>query len=199
MAGLISYTVRRPTDRSISAIFQFFRKRRYLKRISALHGSLGIMHDYGERHSIAVQWEANRLVSIGPDIFDREQFMAPGAAGAWRSMVAAAASDDIELQVVSAFRSFDYQEGIIRRKLEQGQDIGDILRVSAPPGFSEHHTGRALDLTTPGYAVLEEEFENSPAFGWLSESASRFGFCLSFPRGNPHRVAYEPWHWAWRN
>ena len=146
-----------------------------------------------------MQWEANRLVSIGHDIFEREQFLAPGAAGAWRSMAAAADSDNVELQVVSAFRSFDYQEEIIRRKLEQGQDIADILRVSAAPGFSEHHTGRALDLTTPGFAVLEEEFENSPAFAWLDESASRFGFYLSFPRDNPHRVAYEPWHWAWRD
>ncbi|MBT8048647.1 MAG: D-alanyl-D-alanine carboxypeptidase family protein [Gammaproteobacteria bacterium] len=142
--------------------------------------------------------EASRLVSIGPDVFQREQFLAPGAAKAWRSMADSAVSDKVELQVVSAFRSFDYQEGIIRRKLEKGQAIGDILQVSAAPGYSEHHTGRAVDITTPGFAVLEEEFETSDAFAWLTAHAKQFGFRMSFPRGNPHGVAYEPWHWAWR-
>jgi D-alanyl-D-alanine carboxypeptidase len=99
---------------------------------------------------------------------------------------------------VSAFRSVHYQKEIIRRKLEKGQSVADILRVSAAPGYSEHHTGHALDLTTPGTAVLEEEFEESEAFGWLTAHAGEFGFHMSFPRGNPHGVAYEPWHWAWR-
>ena len=112
-------------------------------------------------------------------------------------MSEAAARDGVELQVVSAYRSVDYQAGIIRRKLENGQGIDEILRVSAAPGFSEHHTGRALDLTTPGCAVLEEDFEHSAAFTWLAAHAGEFGFTLSFPRGNPHRVAFEPWHWAW--
>lgn len=74
-----------------------------------------------------------------------------------------------------------------------------ILEVSAAPGFSEHHTGRALDLTTPGGPVLEEPFEHTDAFAWLSESAGSFGFHLSYPRGNSHGIAYEPWHWAWKD
>ena len=112
-------------------------------------------------------------------------------------MRAAATADAVQLQLVSAFRSADYQLGILKRKLEHGHSIEEILRVSAAPGYSEHHSGRAVDLTTPGYSALEEEFEQSPAFGWLSTHAKRFGFTLSFPRGNPHRIAYEPWHWCW--
>ena len=54
-----------------------------------------------------------------------------------------------------------------------------------------------MDVTTPGCAVLEETFEDSEAFAWLQQNAGRYGFRLSFPRGNPHGVAYEPWHWAW--
>jgi len=143
--------------------------------------------------------EASDLVSIGMDIYQREQHMVPAAAKAWRLMVESAAGDQVVLQAVSAFRSLDYQAGIIRRKLESGQDIREILRVSAAPGYSEHHTGRAIDVTTPGSAVLEEAFEQSDAFAWLSENASRFGFSLSFPRENPYGVIYEPWHWAWRD
>jgi len=113
-------------------------------------------------------------------------------------MAAAAADDGVTLQVVSAFRSVAYQEEILRGKLGKGQRIEDILRVSAAPGYSEHHSGRAVDVTTPGYPVLEEIFEESEAFAWLARRAGAFGFHLSFPRGNPHGVAYEPWHWAWR-
>jgi LAS superfamily LD-carboxypeptidase LdcB len=96
------------------------------------------------------------------------------------------------------YRSVDYQEKILRKKLDKGQAIDDILQVSAAPGFSEHHSGRAVDVTTPGYPVLEEVFEDSEAFTWLSEHAGTFGFRLSYPRDNRHGVAYEPWHWAWR-
>lgn len=112
-------------------------------------------------------------------------------------MVAAAAGDEIQLQLVSAYRSVDYQEGILRKKLEKGQAIDEILRISAAPGFSEHHSGRAVDVTTPGFPALEEAFEESEAFAWLIRHAGEFSFRLSYPRGNPHGVAYEPWHWAW--
>jgi len=182
----------------VTVIFFFLRKRRYLKRIAVLHDSLGIPGDYASARLIPVQMEAGELVAIGPDIYQREQRLAPKAAPAWQAMKDAAANQGVELQMVSAYRSVDYQEGILRRKLEKGQVIEEILRVSAAPGYSEHHSGRAVDITTPGYAVLEEEFEGSEAFSWLTESAGGFGFQMSFPRGNPYGVAYEPWHWAWQ-
>jgi D-alanyl-D-alanine carboxypeptidase len=146
-----------------------------------------------------LQPEARRLVSAGPDIYQREQRLLAPAAAAWQQMVIAAAGDQIQLQLVSAYRSVAYQEGILRRKLEKGQAIDEILCVSAAPGFSEHHSGRAVDVTTPGFPALEEAFEESEAFAWLIAHAGEFGFRLSYPRGNPHGVAYEPWHWAWWN
>ena len=199
MPHCFCYCFQRNEARSSIVIFNYFRKRRYLKRIDALHESLGIPMDYARVRNLPLCPEANDLCSIGADIFEREQRMIPQAAIAWRSMRTSAARDHIELQVVSAFRSVEYQEGILRRKLEKGQDISEILMVSAAPGFSEHHTGCALDLTTPGCAVLEEDFEQSNAFEWLMENAGRFDFSLSFPRDNPHGVAFEPWHWAWKD
>jgi len=73
-----------------------------------------------------------------------------------------------------------------------------IFCASAPPGYSEHHSGRALDVTTPGATPLQEEFEGTPAFAWLSKNAASFGFALSYPRGNRHGFMYEPWHWCYR-
>ena len=159
--------------------------------------ALGISDDYGQCHALRRVREPTRLVRIGTDIHGREQRLARPAAAAWRRMQHAAMSDGIELQLVSAYRSVDYQCGIVERKLARGQSLDEILAVSAAPGYSEHHSGRALDLTTPGYAALEEQFEESPAFAWLTEHAARYRFALSYPRGNRHAIAYEPWHWCW--
>jgi D-alanyl-D-alanine carboxypeptidase len=159
--------------------------------------ALGVPADYARARRLAPVREPRDLVCVGHDIHDRLQWLAPRAARAFARMRESAAADDVELQLVSSYRSADYQLGILRRKLERGQSITEILRVSAAPGYSEHHSGRAVDLTTPGFAALEEEFEHSAAFAWLAANAARFGFALSYPRDNPHDIAYEPWHWCW--
>jgi len=46
-----------------------------------------------------------------------------------------------------------------------------------------------------GFPPLEEEFEKSVAFQWLSVNAKDFGFRLSYPKENRFGIAYEPWHW----
>jgi D-alanyl-D-alanine carboxypeptidase len=160
--------------------------------------ALGVPRDYGACRKLRVVREPSALASIGEDIHGRTQWLAPRAARAWMRMREAATGDGIELQVVSAFRSASYQLVIIERKLERGQSMDEILRVSAAPGYSEHHSGRVVDITCPGYAALEEEFEHSPAFAWLQKEAARFGFRLSYPRDNIHGIAYEPWHWCWQ-
>jgi D-alanyl-D-alanine carboxypeptidase len=142
--------------------------------------------------------EAEDLVSIGKDIEDREQWMAPQAAAAWRAMQSAAATDGVELLVVSAFRSVAHQTSIIERKIARGLGFDAILVASAPPGFSEHHTGRAIDIGTSGSRPLEEDFAGTAAYEWLTRNAGRFGFSLSYPRGNRYGFLFEPWHWCHR-
>jgi len=173
------------------------RQTRYGRKIMDMHQSLGIPRNYGQLHRLPLQVECNRLASIGPDIYGREQKLHPRAARAWRKLHGTALDSGIEVQPVSAWRSVDYQHGLLQRKLDKGLEMEEILRVSAAPGFSEHHTGRAIDITTPGFAVLEEEFEGSKAFAWMKKHASEFGFRLSFPRRNRHKLSYEPWHWCY--
>ncbi|MGH8191630.1 MAG: M15 family metallopeptidase [Rhodanobacteraceae bacterium] len=160
--------------------------------------ALGVPRDYGHQRDLQPQREPSRLVAIGRNVHDRVQWLQPHAARALARMREAAIGDGIELEVVSAFRSIEYQLGILEAKLARGQSIDEILRVSAAPGYSEHHSGRCADLTTPGFAALEEIFEQSPAFAWLQDRAGSFGFGLSYPRDNRHGITYEPWHWCWR-
>lgn len=174
------------------------RQTAYGRKVLAMSRELGIPQNYGQKHRLMLQVEARRLNSIGADVYGRDQKLRPGAAKAWMNLQQAAAGLGISIQAVSAWRSVDYQRGLLKRKLDKGQTIDEILKVSAAPGFSEHHTGRAIDITTPGFAVLEEEFERSEAFTWMKKNASDFGFRLSFPRRNRHRLTYEPWHWCFQ-
>lgn len=142
--------------------------------------------------------EAGDLVDAGRDMFDRPQRMTPDTFKAWQAMQQAAASEGIELKLVSAYRSVEYQCEVIQRKLDSGRQIEEILRSNAIPGHSEHHTGCALDLHTGDDEPLTESFETTTAFAWLTEHAERFGFYLSFPRNNPAGIDYEPWHWCFK-
>ena len=165
-------------------------------QILAIHQGLNIARNYARTHQLEVAAEATELSSIGNDIYGREQYLTPGASNAWKALSQAAVADGESLLPVSAFRSFSYQESILRRKLNAGSPIGEVLKVSAAPGYSEHHSGCAVDISTPGSPTLEEEFENSSAFTWLTRNGGRFGFSMSYPRDNKHQLAYEPWHWT---
>jgi len=157
---------------------------------------LGLDADaYAARTGLAPQPEPSRLDLAGFDRYRRPLWLLADAGRAWTRMRAAALDDGIGLDAISGYRSHAYQMGIFRRKLERGLNISQILAVNAAPGFSEHHSGAALDIGTPGELPAEESFEQTPAFAWLCAHAGRFGFGLSYPRGNRHGIVYEPWHW----
>jgi D-alanyl-D-alanine carboxypeptidase len=157
---------------------------------------LGIPRAYGKQPFLPRYDEALELEDVEVNIVGRMQRLAPETASQWRSMKLAAHEQKIALLLVSGFRSVAYQTALIRSKLDAGQAIEAILEVNAAPGFSQHHTGRAVDIATPGSRPLTEEFEAAPAFAWLREHAARFGFRMPFGRGNPYGLAYEPWHWS---
>ena len=170
----------------------------YRQSIALLHSGFGIPDDYAEHRRLALCEEAQKLVSIGADSLGRDQRMTPQAAAAWQRMQADAEKAGVKLLVVSAYRSVEYQCALIQRKLDRGLKIADILKINAAPGYSEHHTGRAIDITCPDSQPLEVAFETTPAYVWLVKNAGRYGFKLSYPRDNPHGINYEPWHWAFQ-
>lgn len=161
-----------------------------------LHRELGIPADFASGRNLPYFAEAAELVDVGPNLLGRMQRLTPAAAEAWRRMAAAAAADGVTLLIVSGFRSHEYQAELIRAKLAKGEAIGEILKVNAPPGYSQHHSGTAVDVATPGHRPLTEEFEESEAFRWLGANAAKSGFSMTYPRDNAWGFVYEPWHWA---
>jgi D-alanyl-D-alanine carboxypeptidase len=171
----------------------------YRVRIEGLLASLQLPESLIARRALELQPEAEALVIAEIGDNGREHRLVPEAADAWRAMRAAARADGIELRIVSAFRGVDRQVEIVRDKLARGQTPEQVLEVSAPPGYSEHHTGRAVDVASGTAKPLEEVFEQTDAYRWLLERGGEFSFFLSYPRGNAAGYAFEPWHWCYRS
>ena len=136
---------------------------------------------------------ASKRVEIAPGLSLHRD-----AAAALLAMQRDAASSGVELVVLSAFRSHTLQKELFFDvKSDRNQSARERAMFSAPPGFSEHSTGFAIDLGD-GLAPatnLSPSFDQTPVYAWLLANAARHHFSLSFPRGNAQGVSYEPWHW----
>lgn len=165
-----------------------------LKRI---HDELGITDNHIRhcRLPACEQPPLDQLEVVDIHFDGRPFLLAKTAVITWRKMLVAAKSDGVELEPYSGFRSYLHQKELIARKLAQGRRLDSILTETAIPGFSEHHTGFAIDICTGGKYRLTEEFECTAAFEWLTRHANRFCFRLSYPRGNELGIIFEPWHW----
>ncbi|MFA5941271.1 MAG: M15 family metallopeptidase [Sinimarinibacterium sp.] len=169
----------------------------YRERIASALAALGLPLELPKQRRLSLFREAQRLAPVGLGTDGRDKLLTPVAARAWLAMHRHAAAEGVDLRLVSAFRSVDFQTALIRAKLDRGDALDAILRVNAPPGYSEHHSGRAVDIGTTDCPALDEAFEATAAFRWLQSRAESFGFRMSYPRNNPQGFLYEPWHWCY--
>ncbi len=107
-------------------------------------------------------------------------------------MIDDAQDDGVKLWVVSAYRSFREQASL---KGAYTTNYGSGANTfSADQGYSEHQLGTTIDFTTEGINGGLSGFETTKAYEWLTKNAHKYGFTLSYPKGNKYYV-YEPWHW----
>ena len=122
------------------------------------------------------------------------------AADKFLQMQADARRQGIILSAISGFRTVSEQEYLFFEiKAQRAQDASKRAEVSAPPGYSEHHTGYAIDIGDGNVPStnLSTSFEQTKAFKWLMQNAPRYSFELSFPKDNLQGISYEPWHWRY--
>jgi D-alanyl-D-alanine carboxypeptidase len=158
---------------------------------------------------LAMRTADGRLLGHFPYPEARESqlvFVSPGmklhqeAAQAYLAMEQAAAADGVSLSLLSAFRSVDDQKHLFFGvKAQRNQSSFERAKVSAPPGFSEHSTGFAIDIgdSQQPNSNLSQTFTQTRAYRWLQNNAARYQFTLSFPKNNPQGVSFEPWHWRY--
>jgi LAS superfamily LD-carboxypeptidase LdcB len=140
------------------------------------------------KHYAHKEVQKDLLVSVG-----NAQMLHIDAAKSFKEMKKAAQKEGITLVAISGFRSIQQQKYLFHDVAKQRkQTEEERAKVSAPPGFSQHHTGFGIDINS-----VEVSFEKTKAFAWLQQHAGEYQFSLSFPKKNTQGVSYEPWHWAW--
>jgi D-alanyl-D-alanine carboxypeptidase len=135
----------------------------------------------------------NELILFSPGIYVHREIYEN-----FKEMQFMAAQRGVSLQLLSGYRSIDLQRDIFyENKSIRNQTAVERSMVSAPPGYSEHSTGYAIDVGDGNYpdTHFEVEFEQTPAFKWMKRFAPKYHFVLSFPPNNKQGVNYEPWHW----
>ena len=124
-----------------------------------------------------------------------DQQLIPEAAAALVSLYAAARDADAGFKISTAYRSYNQQSGIFFSYVrEWGRSRAETY--AARPGFSEHQTGRAVDIYTTDKCRLKDCFKDTAAAAYVAEHAHEYGFIVRYPDGKIDITGYryEPWH-----
>lgn len=97
------------------------------------------------------------------------------------------------LSVVSAYRTFDYQENLYHDYLKK-DSMQAVDTYSARAGHSEHQTGYAIDICETDHE--SDKFEGTKESNWINNHAHEYGFIIRYQKGLSHLTGYryEPWH-----
>ncbi len=177
-----------------SLLFLFVKNTNYLKfsntlKLSKTENDLRVLGHFPYKEAAY-----ENLIEIQPNILVHK-----GMYKSLKEMQDDAEKDGIYLVFLSGFRSIKLQKQIFYSlKSIRNQIASERARVSAPPGYSEHSTGFAIDIgdAYEREADFEESFENTSAFKWLKNNAAKYHFRLSFDKDQTN-VDYEPWHWRY--
>jgi len=139
----------------------------------------------------------NSLVCLSDPVWVK-----PAAAKAFMEMVSCMVKDGCQPVIAkNGFRSFDQQVGMFRKYcIDKSWGVNKTLKRVALPGFSEHHTGFAIDIRLPraGNVGKQTRLSSSKSYKWLKEHARKFGFYETFGKNNVFGTVYEPWHWCFK-
>ena len=118
-----------------------------------------------------------------------------------RAMARAARQAGAGIAVRSAYRSYAYQVATFAFWVDQ-VGLEEARKVSARPGHSEHQLGTTIDVRSASSAKAPWDY---PDWGttkpgrWMKANAWRYGFLLSYPKGEASTscYSYEPWHFRY--
>ncbi|MBO4343111.1 MAG: M15 family metallopeptidase [Clostridia bacterium] len=94
--------------------------------------------------------------------------------------------------ITQGHRTYDEQKEMFDLKVSQ---YGEDQKVAQKPGFSEHHTGYAMDISTYENQIMGT-FTGENEYAFVHENAHKYGFILRYPeeKEDVTGISYEPWH-----
>ncbi|MDR2131882.1 MAG: M15 family metallopeptidase [Clostridiales Family XIII bacterium] len=123
---------------------------------------------------------------------DGDYRVTPATKEAYERLREGAKAAGHSIRAASAYRTIEYQKNLYARYLNEDPNNAD--NYSARPGFSEHHTGRAIDLVGPSGTL--RGFVGTKEAEWVRENAWNYGFIVRYTPENEEITGYEsePWH-----
>lgn len=112
----------------------------------------------------------------------------------------------IQIELDSVYRSVEEQQEIWdywSADPDKGEDY--CQKYLAVPGYSEHHTGLAIDIfiIKDGEEIRENDdmIADEEDFAIIHELLPKYGFILRYPKDKEEVTgyAYEPWHLRYVN
>lgn len=149
-------------------------------------------------HTIEADYIPSDLVSPNVSQYENQKLRSE-AATALENMFQAAKNNNISLYLVSAYRSYSFQEDL---QVYYQDKLGatEAERVDCIPGASEHQIGLAVDLCTTDHLYeLNTNFDSTEAYQWLIQNCSDYGYILRYPNGKEDitGIKYSPWNFRY--
>ena len=104
--------------------------------------------------------------------------------------------ENMNIRAMSTYRTYDYQDNLYNNYVSR-DGVKNADTYSARPGFSEHHTGLAIDIDNTKTSYTN--FSKTNEFKWMQDNAYKYGFILRYPKDKEDITGYmyEPWHYRY--
>ncbi len=101
-----------------------------------------------------------------------------------------------DVMITAGYRTTEEQQSIYDKKVEQ---LGADQKTAALPGYSEHHTGYAVDFNIYTDGGVTKQFDGTGEYAWIANNAYKYGFVLRYPDGKTDvtGIDTEPWHYRY--
>ena len=145
-------------------------------------------------HYVDQNYEPDNLVSMSGY---GNGYLVKDAHDAYAEMYEAAKADGMNLIITTSYRSYGFQSTLYNNYVKQdGQASADTY--SARPGYSEHHSGLAVDLSTPSLTNAFTEFIYTDEYQWMKKNSYKYGFIQRYTDENQYITGYQPEAWHYR-
>ena len=149
-----------------------------------------------KNYKLSEDYIPNDLKQLNLEYSCKNKYLRKIAKINFEKMAEDAKKEGFNIIVVSAYRSYDYQNNLYNNYVkEKGFYYADM--ASARAGHSEHQTGLAVDIAD--LSLDYDNFEYTKEFNWVKNNAHKYGFILRYPKAMFHITGfkYEPWHYRY--
>lgn len=143
---------------------------------------------------ITNEFKPDNLVLVN-EFAKENMYLVEECKNAFIQMARDAKAQGYNIRAISTYRTIEYQNKLYNNYVNS-DGIEKADTYSAKPGYSEHHTGLAVDVDNINLSF--NNFEKTKEFNWMMDNSFKYGFILRYPKDSTITgYIYEPWHYRY--